>query len=168
MKTFIGYALTVCGLEPNMASVNSIFFLIENWLKALYEFENHKNYAIPISSALSSFKTSLETLIDISEIQPRNLLATDMECLYIHCGCMVARFFHRSIAEVKDSFTNEPWKNETDQEKILVGFAVRNAILTYKEKNGIDYRNLTHQLCLALRRFFPSIIVISKWNVVQF
>ena len=154
VTTFIGYALTVWGIKPNMVSVNSIFILIENWLKALYEFENHKNYAIPISSAVSSFKTSLETLIDISKIQPRNLLATDMECLYIHCGCMVARFFHRSIAEVKDSFTNEPWNNKTDQEKTLVCFAVWNAILTYKEKNGIDYRNLTHQLCLALNRFF--------------
>lgn len=154
VKTFIGYTLSVCGLKPNKASVNRLFLCIENWLKALYEFKNHKNFAIPFSPAVSSFKTLLETLIDISKIQPKNLPATDMECLYFHCGCMVALFFHRSIAEVKDSFTNEPWNNKTDQEKTLVCFAVRNAILTYKEKNGIDYRNLTHQLCLALRRFF--------------
>ena len=155
VKTFIGYALTVCGLQPNMASVNTIFFCIENWLKALYDFENHKNFAIPISQALSSFNTLLETLINISKIQPKNLRATDMECLYFHCGCIVALFFHRSIAEVKDSFTNEPWNNETDQERTLVCFAVWNAIVTYKEKNGINYRKLTHELCISLRRFFP-------------
>ena len=156
VTTFIGYALTVCGLKPNMAEVNSFFCCIENWLRALYKFENHKNFAIPISSAVSSFKTSLSTLIDISNIQPKDLPATDMDCLYKHCGCTVALYFHRSIAEVKDSFTKEPWNNETDEEKTLVCFAVRNAILTYKEKNGIDYWNLAHQLCLALHRFFTD------------
>ena len=35
VKTFIAYILTVCRLEPNMVSVNGIFFAIENWLKEL-------------------------------------------------------------------------------------------------------------------------------------
>lgn len=78
--------LTVCRIEPNMVSVNGIFFGIENWLKELFVFENQRNFAIPILSALSSFKTLLETLINISKMQPKNLLATDMEGLYFHCG----------------------------------------------------------------------------------
>ena len=103
VNTLIVYELSIKNVKPEEKLVGDILLGIENQLKELYVFEHQKSFSIPFTWAISSFKTSMEMLMNLNpNVQAKVLSLEEMEKLNHTCVAKICSLFHKSIVGIKE------------------------------------------------------------------
>ena len=153
----IVYDLYISNVKPEEKLIGDILLDIENWLKDFYVFEHQKSFSIPFTVAISTFKTSMEMLMNFNpNVQAKVLSLEDMEKLNHTCVAKICSLFHKNIAGIKAIVDSSLSKSQIANETDVVIASVHYAIVAFKEKDGLGYSKLAGEMCDSIYSFYDN------------
>ena len=168
VNTLIAYDLSISNVKPEENLIGDILLDIENWLKELYVFEHQKSFSIPFTAAISTFKTSMEMLMNFNpNVQAKVLSLEEMEKMNHTCVAKICSLFHKNIAGIKAIVDSSLSKSQIANETDVVIASVHYAIVAFKEKDGLGYSKLAGEMCDSIYSFYDNCYTDFEVNYDQ-